>query len=39
MVSFKELAMKSMLMKMVSFHIIQSMLIVDSNHGVTWIGL
>ena len=35
MVSFKELSMKSMLMKMVSLHGIQCMLIVDSNHGMT----
>jgi hypothetical protein len=37
MVSFKELAMKSMLMKMFSLHGIQCMLVVDSNHGMTWI--
>jgi hypothetical protein len=39
MVSFKELAMKSMLMKMFSLHGIQWRLIVHSNHGMTWIGL
>lgn len=38
-VSFKELAMKSMLLKMFSLYGIQCMLIVNSNHGMTWIGL